>query len=161
MTGRFWSRDLDEYVHRLFYTHTQTKSSGTTRPLQVLTRGAAEGVTDWHKKYSGAVAKQAPGSVFWFKHTQKREFSLLISLGCKVPPRQIHSDLSLLRNIPSYQKTTECNRAHLAQHRLNQQPPGTSSLWNTGRILGKATHLSLPYPATSYYHKNPLSGANQ
>lgn len=56
-------------------------------------------VSDWHKRYPGAVAKE-----IWFKHTQKREFSLLNSLGGEVPAKQTHSDLRLLRNNSSYQK---------------------------------------------------------
>lgn len=55
-------------------------------------------VPDWHKRYPGAVAKE-----IWFKHTQKRELSLLNSLGGKVTAKQTYSDLSLLRNISSYQ----------------------------------------------------------
>lgn len=86
------------------------------------------------------VAKQS-----WFKHTEKGVLTPnFAGLWSSTKADSFWSEPAEEHFfIP---KSSECNTAHLTQNRLNWQPPGTSSLWNTGRVLGKAAHLSLPYP---------------
>lgn len=111
-------------------------------------------VSDWHKRYPGAVAKE-----IWFKHSERRALTpKFIGWWSSSKADSFWSEATEEQFfIP---KTSECNTDHQTQNRLNWQPPGTSSLSNTGRVLRKVAHLFCPYPATSYCCKNTLSGAN-
>lgn len=144
---------MDECVNRLFYSQIQTKSNGSTRSLQVLTWSSWKCQTDtkgtlvlWPRDLVQTHSEKGvltPEFIGWWSSSKADSF-------WSEPTEEQFF-------IP---KTSECNTAHQTQNRLNWQPPGTSSLSNTGRALGKATHLFCPYPATSYCCKNTLSGAN-
>lgn len=154
MTGRFLEQGPGWTCAQTLLCNSQTKSRGTTRSLQVLNRGAAEGVTDWHQTWCCGQTELIQ------THTVKGVLTPNF-LGWEVPPRQIHFDLSLQRNISSYQKPLKATlptwpRTDWTDNHLEQVHCETH--WQGSR---KGYTSFIPLSITSCCCKNPLSGANQ